>query len=69
MTAPRFPIGHSYMSAGKFPKPCTIVDIHTTLNAAGEIVRQRYVSTHEFMGQTVTTYDVTETEIAKGSAQ
>lgn len=31
----------------------TVVDIHTTTNAAGEVVSKRYVIEHEFMRQKI----------------
>lgn len=45
---------------------CTVVDIYKTYNGANELVKIRYVATHEFMGQTITDYDVIETTIARG---
>lgn len=66
-SAPRFKIGTTYKPIGrKHASVCTIVDIHTTTNAAGEIVRIRYVASHEFCGQTVFEYDVGDTTIARG---
>lgn len=35
-------------------------------NAAGDLVQTRYISTHEFMGQTVTERNVVAVTIAKG---
>ena len=67
MSDARFPIGHTYTSAGKAPRQCVVADIHRTYNNAGELIRLRYVAAHDFMGQTVLRYDVTDTEIAKGS--
>ena len=61
-----YKIGTKYMSGGKAKNVCTITDIHTTTNLAGEIVKQRYVSTHIFLGQTVTDYDVCAVTIARG---
>ena len=46
------------MTRGKAPRLCTVVDVWKTYNDKGEMVRLRYVSTHEFCGQTVTDYDV-----------
>jgi hypothetical protein len=42
-----------------------VVDIWTTRNIAGEIVKIRYVCEHEFCGQTVTDRDVTATTISR----
>jgi hypothetical protein len=65
---PRFAIGTQYVTRHKHPRHCTVVDILTTYNSKGECVRIRYVATHEFIGQTVTEYDVTDTTIAMGLA-
>lgn len=69
MTSPKFSIGQQFKTRGKQSRLCTVVDILKTYNAAGEQVRLRYVATHEFMGKTVTDYDVPETTIAMGLAQ
>lgn len=53
-----FPIGTQYYSRGKNSKLCTIIDILKTYNNKGELVNIRYVSTHQFLGQTVTEKDV-----------
>lgn len=45
---------------------CTVVDIHKTYNMAGELVKTRYVTTHEFMGQTITESDVVAPTIQRG---
>lgn len=63
---PRYSVGTVYKTRGKHPRTCTVVDIWRTLNAAGEIVRIRYVATHEFMGQTLTDCDVVEMSISMG---
>ena len=62
----RFPIGTKFASRGKHPRVCTVVDYLTTTNSLGEVVRVRYVATHEFMGQTISDNDVCETTIAIG---
>ena len=62
----KYPIGTQYRTRGKAPRLCTVVDYHTTTNLAGEIVRERYVSTHQFAGQTVTNSDVVAVTIARG---
>lgn len=64
----RFPIGTRYTTRGKHPCKCVVVDVHATYSAvSGELVKLRYVSTHEFAGQTVTDRDVPEPAIALGS--
>ena len=62
----RYAIGQQYMTRGKHPQCCTVVDILTTTNAAGDRVRIRYVSTHDFLGQSVSDYDVVDATIALG---
>lgn len=64
---PRYSIGHVYKTRGKSPRICSIVDIHRTFNAAGELVKLRYVATHTFMGQLIVDADVCETTVAMGS--
>ena len=44
----------------------TVTDIYKTYNLAGELVKERYVATHEFMGQTVTDCDVVAPTIQMG---
>ena len=66
---PRFVVGTQFMTRGKAPRLCTVVDIWRTYNTAGELVKLRYVATHELMGQTLTDYDVVETTIAMGEVK
>lgn len=66
MREPKFQIGQRYKTQGKNSKICTIKDIHKTYNSSGEMVKLRYVSEHEFLGQMVIDYDVLETTIARG---
>lgn len=63
---PKYLVGTTYKTRGRSPRLCTVVDIHVTRNLAGDVVKTRYVSTHEFMGQTLTDYDVVETTISMG---
>jgi hypothetical protein len=63
---PKFKAGQKFTTRGKHPRICTIVDIHTTRNSAGHLVRFVYVATHEFCGQTVTDRDVCEVTVARG---
>jgi hypothetical protein len=65
---PRFQIGQQYFTRHKAPRLCTITDILYTTNNDGELVKIRYIATHELMGQTVTDNDVVETTIAMGLA-
>jgi len=61
----RFNIGTQYLSAGKHPKLCTVKDILKTFNAAGDLVRIRYVATHDFAGQIIAE-EVCDTTVARG---
>ena len=63
---PKFFPGTTYRKRGKHPRFCTVIDVHTTFNLAGELVSIGYVATHEFLGQTVTDRNVCETTIAMG---
>lgn len=62
----RFPIGTQYMSGGKHPKLCTVLNIWKTYNEAGNLVQIRYLTYHEFLGQRVINHDVIDTTIARG---
>jgi hypothetical protein len=64
--APNFSIGRQFRTRGKASKLCTIVDILSTYNHAGELVRIRHVATHEFCGQVVTDSEVAEVAVAMG---
>jgi hypothetical protein len=56
-------IGKQYLTRGRYPKICTVVDVHTTYNQKGEIVKVRYVSEHVFLNQIVRDKDVHKTNI------
>lgn len=58
--------GTQYMSRGKHKKLCTVTDALFTYNLSGDLVRVRYISTHEFLGQTVRDTDVCAATIAMG---
>ena len=66
MQANLYPVGTVFKPIGKHSKESTVVDIYTTRNLKGEIVKTRYVCQHEFLGQTVTNYDVVAVTIARG---
>ena len=59
-------IGTKFTTRGKHPKECIVTDILKTYNSKGELVSTRYVATHEFLGQTVTDYDVVAVTIQRG---
>jgi hypothetical protein len=65
-TTPRYLPGQKFKTGGKRGDICTVTDIHKTYNGAGELVKTRYVATHEFCGQVITDSDVVETTIARG---
>lgn len=66
MKEARFKIGTKFKTRGKYPRECTVVDILKTYNSKGELVEIRYVTTHEFMGQTVIDKNVVDATIAMG---
>lgn len=61
-----YPIGTEYMTRGKYPRKCKVIDIYKTYNSKNELVKVYYVSTHEFMGQIVTDHQVPTASIAMG---
>lgn len=61
-----YKIGTKYKTRGKHPRVCTIIDVYKTYNTKNELVKTRYVSTHEFMGQTITDNDVYPTTVKMG---
>jgi hypothetical protein len=64
----RFPIGTQF-AVRRGPKRtdiCTVTDHLTTTNSRGEVVRERYMATHPFCGQTITDDDVVDPTIARG---
>ena len=63
---PRFQIGQQFLSPGKHPRLCTITDIFKTFNSENELVRVRYVASHEFMGRVIVDADVCDATVARG---
>lgn len=61
-----YQIGTKYLTRGKHPRLCTVIDILKTYNSAGKLVHTKYVSTHELLGQIVTDRDVVRTTIDMG---
>lgn len=59
-------IGTQYECRGRL---CTVTDILKTYNSKNELVKVRYVATHELIGQVVTDYDVVETTILRALAK
>lgn len=64
-----YPNGTEYLSPGRHPRLCRVIDCLKTYNRAGELVATHYVTTHEFCGQDVTQRDVVATTIAMGIAR
>ena len=64
-STPRFSVGTQFLPRGKHPNVCTIIDVHTTRNLAGDIVGQSYLCEHEFMGQKIKHTEV-DTTVAMG---
>lgn len=62
-------IGVVYKTRGKHPKLCTVVDKLDTYNSKGELVRTRYVSEHEFLGQIVTNSDICRVTVLRGKVE
>lgn len=59
-------IGKSYVSkTAKRKDICTVVDCHFTFNAANELVKVRYVSEHELLGQKIRDNDVVAVTILR----
>ncbi len=66
MRSSKFPIGTKFIRYSRAEEQVeTIVDIYTTRNNAGDVVKVRYVATHEFLGQEVADYDIPEATIAR----
>ena len=64
---PLFEIGTQYKSRSNRDRVSTVIDILETRSlVTGKQTKIRYVSTHEFCGQTVTDYDVLFTTIKRG---
>ena len=59
------PIGTKFCRAGRKHIE-TVVDVITWTNSSGECVGIRYVTEHNFMGQTITDRDVVGTTISRG---
>ncbi len=60
----KFPVGTKFIERRKnYTREHTVFDYHVTKNLASEVVRERYIVTHELMGQPITS-DVCETTIA-----
>lgn len=62
-----YAIGTQFIKVGdKAKRVWSVIDILKTYNAAGELVKTRYVARTEIVGQAMTDRDVTKTTIARG---
>ena len=59
-------IGTEFLTRGNHPRKCKVIDIHTTTNSAGQVVKVTYVAEHEFLNQTLVEYDIPEATIIRG---
>jgi len=67
MSVPQFKVGTKFINKHTKRKDIeTIVDIYITTNIKGDVIRTSYVATHDFMGSTVTNYDVCASTISRG---
>lgn len=63
-----WPVGTRYVRTRRTEVDVwTVKDIHKTYNAAGELVKTRYVASHLFLGQELFDYDVVAVTIARNS--
>lgn len=63
-----YAIGTEFMTLGKHPRVCTIRDVWTTYNTAGEVVRIEYVSDSDYIGGKLEQTD-SAVSIARGIAR
>jgi hypothetical protein len=61
----KYPIGTKFIPRG-LDSIHEVIDYHITNNSKGELVQERYVSNHVFMGQEIKTYNIIETTISRG---
>lgn len=61
----KFAIGTKFIPRG-LDSIHKVIDCHVTTDHKGEIVKERYVASHVFMGQEIITSDIVETTIARG---
>ena len=61
----KYPIGFKFTwgQGTKTPRKATVVDFLTTTNAAGNVVKERYVVAYLLLGQIVRDSDVVQTTI------
>ena len=62
-----YAIGTTFKKVGrKHTQVETIVDVLFTRNLKGDLVRIRYISEHEFLGQKIKDCDVIHTTVSRG---
>jgi hypothetical protein len=59
-------IGTEFFTRGKYPRKCKVIDVYTTTNSAGIVVKVTYVAEHEFLNRTILEYDIPEATIIRG---
>ncbi len=59
-------IGTTFLSRGKYPKTCKVIDIYKTYNVSGNLIKTSYVATHELAGQIITETDISAATIIRG---
>lgn len=65
---PQYEIGFQFIGKrDKHKRVQTIIDIHTTRDINGDLVKIVYVTEHDFSGQMVRNYEVLESEITLSS--
>jgi len=66
MSKPKYTIGQKFTRKTKrWEREYTVIDIHSTFNAAGALVKLRYVCEYEVAGQFVVDRDIPETTLAR----
>jgi len=64
---PQFKIGTKFIKSGKKNKAIeTVIDIHTTKNVKGDVVKIVYVSEKDFAGGKIKDYEVPQSTVARG---
>ena len=64
----KYPIGTQYTD--HYGRVCTVIDYHITRShLTGDVVKERYVASHQLMGRAIMDYDVIETTIARRLAE
>lgn len=66
MTNPDDLIGVVFKTRGKAPRTCKVVDVLRTYNSKNELVKVRFVATHDFCGQSITDSDICKATIDMG---